>query len=69
MKCEDKVAYNTSGEAYDFAKTVRRGYKRVPAYIYECGFCRKFHITHVRPERWRFKLENAKHYNFKNVTK
>ena len=68
MKCEDKVAYKTRGEAYDFAKTVRRGYKRVPAYIYECSFCRRYHITHVRPERWRFKLENAKHYNFKNVT-
>ena len=66
MKCEDKVAYKTRGEAYDFAKTVR--IRSGGVYIYECSFCRKYHITHVRPERWRFKLENAKHYNFKNVT-
>src|SRR5574344_1616138 len=50
----------------DFAKKIRIWSGGV--YIYECSFCRQYHITHVRPERWRFKLENAKHYNFKNVT-
>lgn len=66
MKCADKVAYKTRGEAYDFAKTIR--IRSGGVYIYECSFCRQYHITHVRPERWRFKMENAKHYNFNNVT-
>ncbi len=66
MKCADKVAYKTRGEAWDFVKKIR--IQRGGVYIYECQFCRQYHITHVRPERWRFNKMHAKMYNFKNVT-
>lgn len=68
MKCADKVAYKTRGEAWDFAKTIRQGNRRGRAYIYECSYCRQYHITHVRPERWHFNKMQAKMYNFNNVT-
>lgn len=67
MKCADKVAYKTRGEAWDFAKTIR--IRSGGVYIYECQFCRQYHITHVRPERWRFDRRNAKHYDFKKLTR
>lgn len=66
MKCTDKVAYKTRGEAYDFAKTVRK--VNGGAYIYECAYCHQFHITHRKPERWKFRAAQAKKYNFTQLS-
>lgn len=71
MKCVDKVAYNTRGEAWDFVKTFRKSAKhKGGAYIYECKFCGKWHVTHYKPERFRVKtaMQCKTKYNFKRVS-
>lgn len=68
MKCADKMTYNTRGEAWDFVKTVRQAKKRhMAVYIYQCACCGKWHLTHVRPERFKARKVNQL-YNYKDVT-
>lgn len=52
MKCADKVTYETRREAWEFARTVRTAHKRARMYVYECSVCHKYHLTHIRPERF-----------------
>ena len=70
MKCNDKLAFKTRGEAYDFVKVFRPQYKRTHRGVltmYECPFCKMWHLTHIKRERWNWKKAKAEKYNFKNV--
>lgn len=54
MKCADKIAYNSRGEAYANCFDKKR------LSVYECPFCHKFHITHKKRERHIKQQNNVK---------
>ena len=69
MKCTDKIAYETRGEAWDFAKTIRKSkHRHGSVFIYQCQFCGKWHLTHKRTIRYKSRLLALNKYYFDELT-
>lgn len=68
MKCTDKTVFASRGEAYDHLANYRKREHEGRLYIYECRYCRQFHLTHIRPERFKRRWAEANKYDFKSMT-
>ncbi len=68
MKCTEKQAFNTRAEAYRFTQYMVHHQRTLRLYVYECPYCRKFHVTHkkqhFKSSANKTKTGNKKHINY-----
>lgn len=70
MKCADKMSFKTRGEAYDFAKSLRkRGKKskRCQYSLYECAYCGLWHVSHYKQIRFNDRIAAKHKFNYDDV--